>query len=230
MSFYGVFRGRSTGVFDNWNTVQRLVNGYSNPIYKKFKTKEEAQYFATNGKVQPIVDDEVFSCNTLQIFTDGSMSTKTGLTAIGIAFGKPYQAFDHSEQLPENTTNQLAELYSIAFALQITVESILPKNECNEIEIWTDSDYSVNCVTVWGDRWEQNGWLTAGGDPVKYQLYIEYIRDQIQDLALGGVVCTIRHIKEVGLKSHQGKPSEMLPKMVWEGNRRADILARALTI
>jgi len=227
--FYGVHKGRSTGVFTDWDTVQKMVVGVSGPIYKKFKTRAEAEHFFRNGTVLAPKKDPVIPVvfNDLTIFTDGSMSSKTKKCAIGVAFSKPYDAYNYSELLPEDTTNQLAELFAIAKALEILTTQIQETHAVVSVEIWTDSDYSVNCVTKWFKTWERNGWYTKNNDPVKYRRYIEYIHDRLEEL---GCTCKLRHIKELHLKSHQAAPtSGTYERTVWEGNKIADRLARSLT-
>ncbi|CAR23228.1 RNA-DNA hybrid ribonuclease [Lachancea thermotolerans CBS 6340] len=49
-SFYAVQNGRSTGVFNNWDTCKSLVSGFPGARYKKFDTMAEAQSFAEQGK------------------------------------------------------------------------------------------------------------------------------------------------------------------------------------
>jgi ribonuclease HI len=238
MPYYGVHRGRSTGVFTDWAIVQKLITGYGGPKFKKFKTKEEAEYFYKHGELKPtvykdpdfITQDETNTnilFSDLLVYTDGSASSKTKKAAIGIAFSGSYEPYDHSEQLPNGSTNQLAELYAIAKALEIIAQRVKQKHDITTIEIWTDSDYSVKCAYQWGDNWEKNGWTTGNGDEVKYQTYIEFIRMMLKSM---GDNVKLRHIKELNLKSHQSEPSDMYAKMVWKGNKRADVLARKLTI
>ncbi len=43
MKFYGVRRGRITGVFDNWEACRQQVFQYPNAEFKSFPTKKEAQ-------------------------------------------------------------------------------------------------------------------------------------------------------------------------------------------
>ena len=43
MVFYVVTRGRETGVFENWETVAPLVNGYRNARFRKFSDSQTAQ-------------------------------------------------------------------------------------------------------------------------------------------------------------------------------------------
>ena len=200
-SFYAVHRGRATGVFPDWATVQPLVSGFSNPIQKKFKTRIEAEYFVEYGipKIPKTKKDPDLSLNfsDLMIFTDGSADPiKTKKAALGIAFGGTYNSYNYSEQLYEGCTNQLAELYAIAKALEILTDQIQQTHNIATIEIWTDSKYSLDCVGKWYDNWIVNGWFTTSGDPVKYQKYIEYIHQQL----VATPNCRLRHIKELNLK------------------------------
>ena len=45
MSYYGVKAGRVTGVFEDWSAVQDAIAHYPNALYRKFKTKEEAEAY-----------------------------------------------------------------------------------------------------------------------------------------------------------------------------------------
>lgn len=238
MSFFGVHRGRSTGVFPgDWNLVKPMVSGYSNPKFKKFKTREEAEYYVNHGEVMPkseIIKDIPLDVNfsDLYIFTDGSYSTKTNKSAIGISFSGSFHPYNYSEQLEDGCTNQQAELYALAKALEILTQNIEQVHSVSKVEIWTDSGYAIDCVTKWIHGWQKNGWKTSNGNPVLHRNLIEYIFYTIPKVNCD---CRIRHIKEVGLKSHKNsKPTgetkyDLLSRMVWEGNNIADNLARELT-
>lgn len=41
--YYAVFQGRKTGIFTTWAECERQVKGFSQAIYKSFKTKKEAE-------------------------------------------------------------------------------------------------------------------------------------------------------------------------------------------
>lgn len=49
-----------------------------------------------------------------------------------------------------------------------------------DVQIVTDSQYSINCATVWYKNWVKNGWRTAGGD-VKNRDLVEAIRKLIDE-------------------------------------------------
>lgn len=78
-----------------------------------------------------------------------------------------------SERLQgEPQTNQRAELTAILRAL----ESV---DDTQDVEIRTDSKYSIQCVTEWYASWERNGWKTRDG-PVKNQDLVQAIREKLK--------------------------------------------------
>ncbi|KXG52663.1 uncharacterized protein PGRI_079190 [Penicillium griseofulvum] len=53
--FYGIQRGRVTGVYTDWTTAQEQIRGFPRPRYRKFSTREEAEEFVREGQTQPPV-------------------------------------------------------------------------------------------------------------------------------------------------------------------------------
>ena len=95
-------------------------------------------------------------------------------TGIGIYIS---DNFTISEKLIGLSTNQRAELYAILKALLI-IDIINYKN----INIYTDSMYSINCITKWIKIWKKNGWKDSKKKDVKnkdlidniYKIYSKY--------------------------------------------------------
>jgi ribonuclease HI len=79
-----------------------------------------------------------------------------------------------SERLKgEPQTNQRAELTAILRALEsVDLEQ--------DLEIRTDSKYSIQCVTEWYVTWERNGWMTRGG-PVKNKDLVQQVREKLEE-------------------------------------------------
>ena len=50
MNYYAVRKGRTIGVFNTWEEIAPLVNGYPGASFKKFGTPEEAQKFIQNNE------------------------------------------------------------------------------------------------------------------------------------------------------------------------------------
>ncbi|XP_055836426.1 uncharacterized protein LOC129921575 [Episyrphus balteatus] len=60
MPYYAVAAGWEKGVYETWAICERRVKGFSKPIFKKFKTKEEAEAFLKAHGVGRFSDDESF--------------------------------------------------------------------------------------------------------------------------------------------------------------------------
>lgn len=112
----------------------------------------------------------------LQIYTDGSSlaNGKVGSRAgVGVYFGDA-DSRNVSERLAgEPQTNQRAELMAMLRALEIA-----PVKQT--VQIISDSQYSINCVTQWAIGWKQKGWLTATGQQVKNQDIIRSVLDRME--------------------------------------------------
>jgi ribonuclease HI len=76
-------------------------------------------------------------------------------------------------------TNQRAELAAIKRAVDLA-----PINR--NVLIRSDSHYAIQCVTVWFQRWEANGWKTAGGKSVDNRDLVEPILERIRERLLAG--------------------------------------------
>lgn len=102
-------------------------------------------------------------------------------------------------------TNQRAELSAILRALEIAAPH-------QPVRIVTDSQYSINCATVWAQSWERKGWKTASGEDVKNQDLVRGIRARVAEREAAGAATAFEWVK-----GHAMNP----------GNEAADRLAVA---
>ena len=92
-----------------------------------------------------------------------TMEKKNAKAGIGIYISDD---FTISEKLTGLPTNQRAELYAILKALELT-----NMDNYSIVYIYTDSLYSINCITKWVYGWINNGWLDKKKKPVKTDIY-----------------------------------------------------------
>lgn len=92
-------------------------------------------------------------------------------------------------------TNQRAELTAILRALDI-----VPKNR--DVTIITDSQYAMNCVTVWHTNWRKNGWKTSAGKAVENKDLVESVLTKIAERKSLGAATQFEWIK--GHANHPG--------------------------
>ncbi|KAI1418150.1 RnaseH-domain-containing protein [Hypoxylon sp. FL1857] len=211
--YYAVAIGREPGVYTDWDTASLAIKGWKGPKYKRFDTREDAiEYIRMHGNeaaqkvlseegVEPaakkpkkssagetlVVEDEP---DVQHVYTDGS-SLSNGragaIAGVGVWFGHGDRR-NVSERLQGDIqTNQRAELTAILRALQK-----VPVGE--KIRIFSDSKYSISCVTEWYVNWQKNGWKTQSG-PVKNKDLIEAIRAKIDERTKAGTKTYFQWVK-----------------------------------
>ena len=61
-NYYAVKAGRKTGIYESWEDCKKQVHGFPGAIFKKWKTKEEAElYLEKKTEVFPETDGECVS-------------------------------------------------------------------------------------------------------------------------------------------------------------------------
>lgn len=116
----------------------------------------------------------------IRIYTDGSTS-KNGRPGaqggIGAYFTKDHkEIYSLSEQYDYNSeiTNNTCELYAILRVFEIIIDNDYHKIY-SEIDLYSDSKYSVNALTEWIQSWKMNNWYSSSGKPVKNKELIQEI-------------------------------------------------------
>lgn len=96
------------------------------------------------------------------VYTDGACSKNGTIDAIG-GIGIFFSDNDDrniSEKLDENIynkiTNNVAELVALIKAFDI-----IKHDKDKKIIVMTDSEYSIKCATTYGEKCENNNWLTS---------------------------------------------------------------------
>jgi len=159
-------------------TPERSSNGSDSTEHTSKKSKKDDDY--REGNLHPPIN---VKDNKLVIYTDGSSlgnGKKNAVAGVGVFFGfgdkrNVSEALQGTEQ-----TNQRAELTAVLRALQIAPTKA-------EVHIYTDSRYSISCVTVWYQSWLKNGWQTSQQKPVTNKDLIQAILARINEReAVGG--------------------------------------------
>ena len=150
------------------------------------------------------------------IYTDGACSsngTTAGRAGIGI-FHATNDSRNISARLPGiHQTNQRAELFAVLKALEQLYHETLDLKQSptsQKVVIRTDSNYVIQAITDWSQRWEQNGWRSRSGKPVVSKDLFQRARGMLGALEERGVIVGFEHVR-----GHSG---------IW-GNEQADRLA-----
>ena len=153
----------------------------------------------------------------VNVYCDGSTfnnGKKNASGGIGVYFGVNDKRNISEPFTRDIPTNQKTELYAMTKTLQIL--ELMIKNDpssCYQFHIYSDNEYTINCITKWVPGWIKTNWKTKKSLPVKN---VELIK------TLYGLYCKHRnqyHIHHVF--GHTGKKD-----IHSIGNDHADLLAK----
>ena len=150
----------------------------------------------------------------MRVFTDGACSKNGQANAkAGYAVYFPdHRDWTVSGRVPDacSQTNQRAELTAIAKA----VEKLLQEGcQDEDLVIYTDSDYSIKCLTIWLSGWMSRNWKTSEGKDVLHRDLIE---------ATSRNLCKFKSYRFQHVRAHTGGKDD-----ISRDNDIVDKLARA---
>ena len=104
----------------------------------------------------------------IKIYTDGACSGNPGIGGWGaVLINSDTNEEKYISGADNLTTNNKMELTA-------TIESLKSIKKPSEIELYTDSQYVKNGISLWIINWINNGWKTANKKPVANKvLWIE---------------------------------------------------------
>jgi ribonuclease HI len=161
----------------------------------------------------------------IRIYTDGSTSNngkKNPKGGIGAYFTKDNKLlYKMSEHYTYNNeiTNNTCELYAILRVLEVLIDNDYHKSYKN-IELFSDSKYCIQSLTLWIDKWKMNNWKSSNGNHIKNQELILEI-DSLMTIILKICNLQMKHTKNYGHKI----PPMGCEDYIWIGNYIADTLA-----
>ena len=137
----------------------------------------------------------------MRVFTDGACSKNGKPDAkAGFAIWFPEKReLSCSHRIPDNEsqTNQRAELSAIRFAV-VTLKNAGYLDE--DIVIYTDSEYSINCLSKWLPGWVARGWKTSDGKDVLHQDLIKEITE---------ILAKFKSHRFVHVRAHTGENDDL---------------------
>lgn len=150
----------------------------------------------------------------MRVFTDGACSSngRPGAKAGFAVWFPDHQSMSMSMKVPADQaqTNQRAELSAIHQSTLILEENGFHDED---IIIYTDSDYSINCLTKWITGWVARGWKTSAGGDVLHRDLIESTSKRL---------AKFKSYRFVHVRSHTGGEDDLS-----KNNDIVDRMARA---
>jgi ribonuclease HI len=199
-------------------------------IYKQGANEEDVDQVESNlqvlprNEVHPLIVSEEKKETIMHIFTDGACPNN-GKRSANAAWGcllvsdDGYIVLDRLSgaiPLSESQTNQRAELTALLRGLELAEKQFGKLNDVKKVQIWSDSEYSINCASVWGPKWKAKGWKKQGGEIQ----HLDLIRKLVEKTLELGFKIEYRW-----LKGHKGGESQHA--FPWMFNHQVDALANS---
>lgn len=170
--YYAVLQGRKPGIYQTWNECKEQVQGYKNAIFKGFQTKEEAEEFLTDKKIQR--SSSVYSPlpelkPELIAYVDGSYYNSTYSYGCVIFDGKEMKEFSKSYQNGKD-----AEMHNVAGELEGAKKAIdyAIKENAASIDIY----YDYQGIESWANGF----WKTNKPATKAYAAYVKEARKRLE--------------------------------------------------
>ena len=131
--------------------------------------------------------------NVIEVYSDGGIDKNGQENNVGTwAFTLKYRNNYYEESgVILNTTNNICELTAILKALRKLKNPNIP------VVIFSDSQYSIKCLTAFYKKWIINDWKTSDKKPVKNKELIQEIRS---------ILDVFKDVKFQWVKAHNGHP------------------------
>ena len=192
MKFYVVWKGRETGIFTDWKTCKKHVDGFTGARYKSFKTRVEADAAFQGGgaataktcsnggaaasaatatkkrpsaasKVKTYTAGEVAALAVdTKIFTDGGCDPNPGKAGSGIAVYRDGVVCELWYGLFNPAGTNNTAELNALHQALMMAKENIAKG--NSVAIFCDSQYSIQCITTWAEGWEKKGWKKKTGE------------------------------------------------------------------
>ncbi len=206
--YYVVWSGRSTGVFNNWPAALASVDKFTGARYKAFPSRAEAEQAYREGSSAHIVRRtgnkpaaskgdraaaHVAHQADISIYCDGACEPNPGNAGSGVVVYRNGQLAElwYGLYNPRGTNNT-AELNALHQALRMAEAEL---KAGYSVEICSDSQYAINCISVWAKGWEKKGWTKKDGEIKNLDIiqdsYAIYQRIKDDDLTLTHVAAHV---------------------------------------
>lgn len=183
MKYYAVKNGLNPGIYLDWETCKKQINGFGNAIYKKFNTLEEANLFMESDMIKSKTESFIEDNMPLNYaFIDGSFNQKTNTYGYGgflVSKGNKYilKGSDDDKEMA-SMRNVAGEIMgataSIKKALDLGIDNLVIYYDYEGIKSWAEGIWKTNKIYT-----------------KEYAKFIESVRDKID-------------VKFVHVKAHAG--------------------------
>ena len=146
------------------------------------------------------------------VFTDGAC-TRNGRSDARASYAywfPEHPELSKADRVPstDSQTNNRGELLAILKGVECVTNNFPPAEI--ELQIYTDSMYSKNCLTAWLPKWIQTNWMTTSNTPVSNRDIIEPCVEKLSKFKSYMITYVQAH---TGKDDYESKHNDIVDKM-----------------
>lgn len=170
--YYAVRNGRKIGIYETWVECQAQVKGYSNAIYKKFSTYEEALSFI-EGAEKPSEERDITELkeNEMIAYVDGSFDSDNKYYSFGAVIFTDQGKETYSKK--EKDVN-LVDMRNVAGEISGSIFAMEEALKRGKDILYLYYDY------VGIEKWAIDQWKTNKHGTKEYKKYYDSIKDRLK--------------------------------------------------
>ncbi len=169
--YYAVKNGRQVGIFDTWKKCEEQVKGYSNAVYKKFASYEEALDFI-NGDSDPAEERSLGDLkeNEALAYVDGSYDAENKIYSYGVVlFSKDSKITLSGKEEDPN----LVDMRNVAGEIKGSMVAMEEALKMGKDTLFLYYDY------MGIEKWAKGEWKTNKYGTKMYKVYYDSIKDKL---------------------------------------------------
>jgi len=146
MKYYAVRKGKTPGIYTNWDDCKIQVHGFKGAIYKSFKNLKDAENF-----LNPKDEDAKIDKNTAIAYVDGSFKEKDMAYGSGVVYMTKngieefYERYEDSFACHRNVSGEVkASELAIQKAIEDGKEKIYIYHDYQGISSWAEGEWKAN--------------------------------------------------------------------------------------
>lgn len=218
--FYAVKKGKTVGIFSNWDDCKASVDGFPGASYKGFTTLEEAKAFMDDENASVIGGGELPTRDTKELlaYVDGSYEDSIKKYAFGCVFilpnGEIYTEYgngDNPQSLQHRnvTGEMLGAMYAVRFAMANGFNAIEIRYDYEGIEKWVTGAWRSKTELTQKYAAAMREWSSS--IQIKFTKVAAHTNERFNDLA--------DQMAKTGLTEGNGVPKvRLLKEMIPYGN------------
>ncbi len=173
--YYAVKAGKTPGIYTDWESCKKEIDGFSKAVFKSFKTLEEANAWLEGKNIEPTEEKPKPEEGSAIAYVDGSFFAGGDKFSYGIVlFVKDEEihlakSFKNAELL--KMRNVAGEIMGAAQAMKTACEM-----GCKKITIYHDYEG----IAKWCKGSADGGWQANTSWTIKYKKFYDEISQKIQ--------------------------------------------------